>query len=109
MPNSSIQISVNGEPRAVPQGTTLAQLLQTLELNPRFVAVERNLEVAPRTQHETCRLEEGDRLEEHQRARSGQALRPCPRGMGLADTNPFIPSVEFTQLIEWLMVRRSLP
>lgn len=59
----TISISVNGEPREVAAGTTLADLLQALNLNPKFLAVERNLAVVPRTQHAECRLEPNDELE----------------------------------------------
>ncbi|MFV0443379.1 MAG: sulfur carrier protein ThiS [Planctomycetaceae bacterium] len=58
-----ISITVNGTPREVPQGTTLADLLRELQLQPKFLAVERNLQVVPRTQHETCQLEDNDELE----------------------------------------------
>jgi thiamine biosynthesis protein ThiS len=63
MSEATITITVNGTPRTLPAGTTLAELLRELELNPRFLAVERNLQVVPRTQHAECRLEPGDELE----------------------------------------------
>lgn len=59
----SITITLNGTPRQVPPGTTVADLLRELDLNPRFLAVERNCGVVPRAAHGECRLEEGDRLE----------------------------------------------
>ncbi len=58
-----MKIFVNGSEREVPTESTLAELLATLELQPRFVAVERNLEVVPRTEHADCVLQDGDRLE----------------------------------------------
>jgi len=58
-----MNIIVNGENRDVPEGSTVAALLESLELGTKFVAVERNLDVVPRAQHETTVLEEGDRLE----------------------------------------------
>lgn len=58
-----IQISVNGATRELSSGTTLSQLLTELDLNPRFLAVERNLIVVPRTQHADCVLVDGDELE----------------------------------------------
>ena len=57
------RITVNGEPRTIEPGTTLADLLRQLELNPKFVAVERNLQVVPRTRHVECVLTSGDELE----------------------------------------------
>jgi sulfur carrier protein len=58
-----LQIVVNGEAREVVAGTTVARLIVLLELPPRFLAVERNLEIIPREQHAECFLNEGDRLE----------------------------------------------
>jgi sulfur carrier protein len=63
LPPGSITITLNGAPRHVPPGTTVAELLRELDLNPRFLAVERNFGVVPRAEHGKCRLEEGDRLE----------------------------------------------
>ena len=58
-----MQVRINGEPRQIDQGTTLAQLVRQLEFDPRHIAVERNLELVPRTQHEQTQLSPGDRLE----------------------------------------------
>jgi sulfur carrier protein len=58
-----VNIFVNGESRDVEAGTTLAQLLEALKLDPRALAVELNLEVIPRGRHAQCTLQEGDRLE----------------------------------------------
>ncbi len=58
-----MRIHVNGEEREVADNITLEQLLQELELKPRYLAVERNRELVPRTQHATCHLAPEDRLE----------------------------------------------
>jgi len=58
-----VQVSVNGEPREIAKGATVAQLLETLELAGKYVAVEVNLELVPRGRHAAHRLAEGDRLE----------------------------------------------
>jgi len=47
----------------VPQGITIAQLLDTLRMNVAHVAVEVNLNVVPRAQHARHELHESDRLE----------------------------------------------
>lgn len=60
---SDISITLNGDERAVPAGLSLTGLLTWLELDPRKVAVERNLEIAPRSAYDAIRLESGDRLE----------------------------------------------
>jgi sulfur carrier protein len=58
-----MQISLNGKPREVEPGATVASLLQALGLDPRQVAVERNLELAPRSRHEATILAADDRIE----------------------------------------------
>lgn len=57
-----MRIEVNGETREV-AATTIAALAQELGLDPRKVAVERNLEIVPRSQHAHTALAEGDRIE----------------------------------------------
>ncbi len=58
-----MQVHVNGEPQQVPDGTTVAELLERLGLADKPVAVEVNLQVVPRQEHKAHRLAEGDRLE----------------------------------------------
>lgn len=57
-----MRIQVNGEPREVAAATVLA-LVEELGLDARKVAVERNLEIVPRSLHGTTALAEGDRVE----------------------------------------------
>lgn len=57
-----MRIEVNGEPRQVEAATILA-LVEDLGLNPRKVAVERNLEIVPRSLHGETALADGDRIE----------------------------------------------
>jgi sulfur carrier protein len=56
-------ITLNGETHDVPPGTTVAELLATLEVPPKHVAVEVNLELVPRGRHAEHALRENDRLE----------------------------------------------
>jgi thiamine biosynthesis protein ThiS len=58
-----ITISINGESREVPAGLTLQALLEWLRLPADRVAVERNLEIAPRAHWAEITILEGDRLE----------------------------------------------
>ena len=58
-----IQVSVNGEAVQVPAGSTLHDLLRSLQLDRARVAVEHNLRVVPRAEHAALRLNHGDRLE----------------------------------------------
>ncbi|UUD66022.1 sulfur carrier protein ThiS [Pseudomonas seleniipraecipitans] len=58
-----MHIQLNGEPLELPDGTSVADLIERLELAGRRVAVERNLDIVPRSQYATTALAEGDRLE----------------------------------------------
>ena len=58
-----MKIQVNGEEREVPAESTVADLLAQLQLEPRGLAVERNMELVPRASHAETMLAEGDRLE----------------------------------------------
>lgn len=58
-----MKIIYNGEPREVKDELTVAELLAQLNLTPRFVAVEVNLELAPRDGHRTHVLRDGDQIE----------------------------------------------
>ena len=60
---SDISIQLNGERRSIPTGLSLKGLLERLQLDPRKVAVERNLEIAPRSDYDAIKIEAGDRLE----------------------------------------------
>ena len=55
-----MRISINGEGREVALATTVADLLTELDMQPKYVAVERNLELVPRATHADCVLEDGD-------------------------------------------------
>jgi thiamine biosynthesis protein ThiS len=59
----ALEITVNGQPRTVPGGTTVADLVALLGLGDRPVAVERNRDVVPRATHGSCTLQAGDVLE----------------------------------------------
>lgn len=58
-----MQINLNGEPRQLPPGATLATLLDAEGLAQRRVAVEVNGEIVPRGAHAGHPLHEGDRVE----------------------------------------------
>ena len=58
-----MQVSVNGEPRTLAEGFTVAELLRALELGDRRVAVEVNQDIVPRSEHAQHVLREGDRVE----------------------------------------------
>ncbi len=58
-----MNIRVNGEHRQIEPGTTVADLLRQLQMQPRYLAVERNFELVPRTRHAESPLCEGDQIE----------------------------------------------
>ncbi|KAA0208647.1 sulfur carrier protein ThiS [bacterium] len=58
-----MHITVNGQLREVPEGTTLKALVDMLALKGDRIACERNLEVVPRAKYAETRLAEGDKLE----------------------------------------------
>lgn len=58
-----IAITVNGEERRIATGASLADLLTMIGLDTRKVAVERNLEIVPRSTYAATALEAGDQLE----------------------------------------------
>lgn len=60
---AQITVHINGEPRRVPAGQSIAALVTSLGLDPAKVAVERNLEIVPRSTLVDVMVGEGDRLE----------------------------------------------
>ena len=54
---------LNGKPRSVEVGTTLKELVASLGSDPRGIAIERNLEIVPKSEHGSVILEDGDQLE----------------------------------------------
>ncbi len=57
-----MKIQLNGEVKDV-EAATVAQLIVELGLEKRMLAVERNMEVVPKSEYESTALVEGDRLE----------------------------------------------
>jgi len=58
-----MQIILNGEEKTVVEGSTLKTLVESLGGDPRGIAIERNLEIVPKSEHASVLLEAGDRLE----------------------------------------------
>lgn len=55
-------VTINGQPTEA-DGMTVADYLRQNQFGTERVAVERNLEILPRTQYETTVLADGDTLE----------------------------------------------
>ena len=62
-PDVSISITVNGEVKTVETGQSVWSFLVGLKLDPKKVAVERNLEIVSKSLFKEVAIEEGDQLE----------------------------------------------
>ena len=58
-----MRLQLNGEPREFDGPMTVASLVEKLGLDARKVAIERNLEIVPRSTYGSVALTDGDRLE----------------------------------------------
>jgi len=58
-----MDVTVNGERRKCPEGTTVSQLLEQLRIAPERVVVEINLTILKRAQHATTVLRQDDQVE----------------------------------------------
>jgi thiamine biosynthesis protein ThiS len=58
-----VQVTVNDEPHVLPAGATVADLVTTLGLGERRIAVELNRAVVPRAAYPSTTLRDGDTVE----------------------------------------------
>ena len=58
-----MKIRLNGDPFELAGPLTIAALLAELEIEPRRVAVEHNLDIIKRARYETTMINEGDEVE----------------------------------------------
>src|SRR5471030_121403 len=58
-----MNVTLNGESRSVGTGLTVKSLLTSLGLDPAKIAVERNLEIVPRSTYDAVSVADGDRFE----------------------------------------------
>jgi len=58
-----ISVIVNGEPRTIAAGASIAAMLEEIGIDPRKVAVEHNLEVVPRSTLGDVAVNDGDSFE----------------------------------------------
>lgn len=58
-----MRVIVNGEARELSAGMTIAELIDMVGANARYVAVEVNLSVVPRGEHASTRIADGDQIE----------------------------------------------
>jgi sulfur carrier protein len=59
----SLTILLNGEPRSVAAPLSVSQLVETLGLAGKRIAVERNGEIVPKSRYASTRVDAGDKLE----------------------------------------------
>ena len=59
----ALTITINGESRALDGATSVRALLSGLGMDPAKIAVERNLEIVPRSRYDDVIVGDGDRLE----------------------------------------------
>ena len=59
----SLSVTVNGDPRRVGAGATIAAMLRELGIDPARVAVERNLAIVPKSTLDEVPVADGDQYE----------------------------------------------
>ena len=59
----SFTIIVNGQPRTAKVGSTVADLLRELNITPKYVVVQLDGEIVPRTAFDQAALKEGCKVE----------------------------------------------
>lgn len=59
----SLTVTINGETRTLEGAKSVRAVLAGLGMDPAKIAVERNLEIVPRSQYDAVMVDEGDRLE----------------------------------------------
>lgn len=74
-----LEVSVNGQAQSLDQPMSVRALLERLGLDPAKIAVERNLEVVPRSSYGEVNVLDGDRLEIVHFIGGGNAPMPVPR------------------------------
>lgn len=61
--NGDIHVRLNGRDRSIRAGMSVRELLESLDLNPGLVVVERNREILDRERYGDVEVREGDTLE----------------------------------------------
>ncbi|MDP2279086.1 MAG: sulfur carrier protein ThiS [Nitrospirota bacterium] len=58
-----MRLVINGEDLEVSKAETLQELMGELRIKPERVAVEVNLAIIKKSDYDSCRLKDGDRIE----------------------------------------------
>lgn len=56
-------ITLNGNPFKLEKAISVAELVQGLQLDMRKIAIEKNLEIVPRSQYSSTKINDDDRIE----------------------------------------------
>ena len=59
----TLNVTINGETKQLSSTMTLNEMLVFLGLDPKKIAVERNLEIVPRSTYAAVQVKEGDKYE----------------------------------------------
>jgi thiazole synthase len=81
----TLEVILNGEPKRLDAALSVRALLESLGLDPAKIAVERNLEIVPRSTYADVALANGDRLEIVHFIGGGNAPVDVPR-----EDKPFV-------------------
>ncbi len=60
---TTIEITINGEPRSIATGSSMTDLVALLDLTAQRLAIELNLSILPRPAWGETKLQSGDKLE----------------------------------------------
>jgi len=58
-----MKVTINGESQEIPEGLSVAALLEHLKMPSERLAIERNREILPRSQWEQALVQENDSFE----------------------------------------------
>ena len=61
--STEINIRLNGEPYGVPKNSSLEHLVEALNLGNERFAIEVNMDIIPRSEHASYRLQSDDQVE----------------------------------------------
>jgi thiazole synthase/sulfur carrier protein len=63
MSDDAIEVRLNGRERSVAAGLTVRALIESLDLRPELIVVERNREILTRDRYARVKVEAGDVIE----------------------------------------------
>ena len=85
----ALTVTLNGEARQLNAPTSVRGLLESLGLDPAKIAVERNLEIVPRSSYGEVTVANGDRLEGLSSRGTMAGALPPPMKCTISSRSPF--------------------